>query len=204
VDDERAGGAVIGTIEQLKALADPTRMAILEVLMTARDHELPVMSVKELAAALGEPQTKLYRHVKQLESAGLIKVAASRMVSGILEQRYQASQRDLAFRPGFLSEHVEATEAAAQAMFDRFRTNFFASLAASLRAADGMPVPEEDRKNGLMLGSGRLSPARAAEVRKLIREALAYFDETDSDDPAAEEMTVLSGYYSPDGGTEPD
>jgi DNA-binding MarR family transcriptional regulator len=41
------------------------------------------MSVKELAEELGEPQTKLYRHVKQLEAAGLIRIAASRMVSGI-------------------------------------------------------------------------------------------------------------------------
>src|SRR5690242_6610077 len=76
-------------------MADPIRLAILAALMKSR-RNLPVMSVKELAAELGEPQTKLYRHVRQLEAAGLIRVASTRMVSGILEQRYQASQRDLA------------------------------------------------------------------------------------------------------------
>lgn len=45
--------------------------------------------MKKLAKHLGEPQAKLYQHVKQLEAAGLIEVAATRMVSGILEQRYR-------------------------------------------------------------------------------------------------------------------
>jgi DNA-binding transcriptional ArsR family regulator len=44
------------------------------------------MSVKELAQHLGEPQTKLYRHVKQLEAAGLIEVAATRMVDRARKQ----------------------------------------------------------------------------------------------------------------------
>ena len=34
------------------------------------EHGVPVMSVKELAQHLGEPQAKLYRHVKQLEPPG--------------------------------------------------------------------------------------------------------------------------------------
>src|SRR5580698_2917994 len=83
-----AGPAAVRTVDSvaaLKAMADPTRLAILAALMRTRD--LPVMSVKELAAELGEPQTKLYRHVRQLEAAGLIRVASTRMVSGILEQR---------------------------------------------------------------------------------------------------------------------
>ena len=88
----------VATVDMLKAMADPTRIAILTVLME-HPSDLPVMSVKEIAARLGEPQTKLYRHIKQLEAAGLIKVAATRMVSGILEQRYQAAQQ----RPGVRS-----------------------------------------------------------------------------------------------------
>lgn len=204
VEEESADGAVVGTVEQLKALADPTRQAILEVLMTTVDGDLPVLSVKELATALGEPQTKLYRHMKQLESAGLIKVAASRVVSGILEQRYQATRRDLVLVPGFLLEHVEETEAMAQAVFERFRAGFFSHFKGGRLATDGGLLPEDERKNGLLLGGGRLSPARAAEVRKLLREALSYFDETDTGDPDAEEMRILLGFYSPSGPTEPD
>ncbi len=49
----------VDDVDVLKAMADPTRMAILAALMKSR-RDLPVMSVKELAAELREPQTKLY------------------------------------------------------------------------------------------------------------------------------------------------
>jgi DNA-binding transcriptional ArsR family regulator len=48
----------VDNVDMLKAIADPTRVAILAALMKTR-QDLPVMSVKELAAELGEPQTKL-------------------------------------------------------------------------------------------------------------------------------------------------
>ena len=116
----------VDNVDVLKALADPTRMAILAALMKTR-HDLPVMSVKELAAELGEPQTKLYRHVRQLEAAGLIEVASTRMVSGILEQRYQACQRDLMLGRGFLREHPDEAAMVAQTVLDRWRDGFFAA-----------------------------------------------------------------------------
>jgi RimJ/RimL family protein N-acetyltransferase/DNA-binding transcriptional ArsR family regulator len=93
----------VTSVATLKALADPVRLAILTALM-ADVRDLRVMSVKELAAELGEPQTKLYRHVRQLEMAGLIRVAATRVVSGILEYRYQACQASLAFGPGLVRD----------------------------------------------------------------------------------------------------
>ena len=95
-------------------------------------HNLPIMSVKELAAELGQPQTKLYRHVRQLEAVGLIKVASTRMVSGILEQRYQACQQDLTFGRGFLVEHVDESAAALQTALDLYRA--FPKLGITSRA----------------------------------------------------------------------
>src|SRR5215469_15004114 len=81
----------VSNVDVLKALADPLRLRLLYALTRrAGGAALPTMSVKELAAELGEPQTKLYRHVKHLESAGLIRSVSSRLVSGIVEHRYQA------------------------------------------------------------------------------------------------------------------
>ena len=61
---EPAASRTIDDVETLRAMADPIRMQILNALMTPNHGELPVMSAKDLAAALGEPQTKLYRHIR--------------------------------------------------------------------------------------------------------------------------------------------
>ena len=135
----------VDNVDMLKAMADPTRMAILAALMKTR-HDLPVMSVKELAAELGEPQTKLYRHVRQLEAVGLIKVASTRMVSGILEQRYQASQQDLSFGRGFIREHADESMGLMQTLLDRFRDGFFAAFQADRQSADDETAAEPYRK----------------------------------------------------------
>lgn len=177
-------------------MADPTRLAILAVLMERQD-DLPVMSVKELAARLGEPQTKLYRHMKQLEAAGLIRVAASRLVSGILEQRYQACQRDLAFDSGFLREHADETEAALQAVLDNFRDGFFAAIRDKRLAPDAAPETEPYRRPTIFVAEPRVSPTRAAEIKARLQEFMTWLDDEVTQDPDGILIDVLIGYYAP-------
>jgi DNA-binding transcriptional ArsR family regulator len=187
--------AVINTIDQLKALADPTRLAILETLMGSGPAPLPVMSVKELAAALREPQTKLYRHVKVLEAAGLIRVAATRMVSGIAEQRYQACQRDLDFAANLLRQNVDDAEALMRAVFDQFRNAFLAVRRA--RPPDGNDADDTSLPTTLLIyASGRRAPAEVATIRTSLSDAVAaHFDGDDSGDPESVPMHVLVSYF---------
>jgi len=172
----------VDTVETLKALADPTRMAILSAM--TRSPDLPVMSVKELAAKLGEPQTKLYRHVRQLEEAGLIRVAATRMVSGILEQRYQACQRDLRLSSSMLRENMDEAEVALQTMLDEFRDGV---LAATLRESEGRPV--------LFLLESTLAPATAAELRRRLKEVNEWLDKQ-PEDPDGVTVNLMVGLYT--------
>jgi len=81
----------------LKALADPTRV---RVLLAVRRQ---ARTVKELAAVLGVPQTRLYYHVKLLEQNGLIRVADRRLVSGIEERTYLAVSESMTVSPEFPS-----------------------------------------------------------------------------------------------------
>ena len=48
-------------------------------------------SVKELATALGVPQTRLYHHVEQLLAHDFIRPVERRVVSGIIETRYRVT-----------------------------------------------------------------------------------------------------------------
>lgn len=83
---------VVADAAAFKAMADPLRLRMLEVL-GIDPHRL--WTVKELAAELGQPVTKLYHHMKLLESAQLVIDAETRLVSGIVEHRYRCAQRSL-------------------------------------------------------------------------------------------------------------
>ena len=77
---------LIGDVESLRAIGDPTRVRILETMVQRLD---PAWSVKELAAAIGVPQTRLYHHVDLLLERDLIRAVERRVVSGIIETRYR-------------------------------------------------------------------------------------------------------------------
>jgi DNA-binding transcriptional ArsR family regulator len=83
---------IVSDAGALKALADPLRLHLLEVL--AMD-DTRSWTVKELAAEMGQPVTRLYHHMKLLEAAELVHDAETRIVSGIVEHRYRCAQRSI-------------------------------------------------------------------------------------------------------------
>ena len=198
----------ISDVETLRAIADPLRLSILSTLMMRRGADLPVMSVKELAAELNEPQTKLYRHVKQLEAVGLIKVAASRVVSGIVEQRYRACQRELNLGATLTKtrEANDAVEAAVSAALELYRTEFFAAHRAELTdgASPTEPNPNEAHDKPILnVTKVKLSAVHAESIRQrlkaIIDEAVAADAErTAADDEDAVTVNLLLGFFTPD------
>src|ERR687885_168224 len=74
---------VIRDLETVRLISDPLRLQILEAL-----RKEP-RTVKQVAAQLDVPATNLYYHVRLLEQRGLIRVTDTRIVSGIIEKRYQ-------------------------------------------------------------------------------------------------------------------
>ena len=179
----------ISDVETLRALADPLRLSILTVLMTD-GPDMRVMSVKELAEELSEPQTKLYRHIKQLEATGLIRVAASRLVSGIVEHRYQASQRDILLGPELLNSPQAAEESVAfvTTALNRYRDQF----AVAYQAFAGSPSGPAGSRPILHMNETRVSAAKAAEIRARLS---AVIDEVrDQEDPDGVPISMLVGF----------
>lgn len=86
----------IADLERLKVLTHPLRLQLLERLKRAR-------TVKELAAELDLPPTKLYYHVNLLEEKGFIQVVDTQIVSGIIEKQYQAIARQFVLDEKMLS-----------------------------------------------------------------------------------------------------
>lgn len=74
-------------VRQVKVLADPLRIRILEELCTAE------RTTKQVAERLGEKPTKLYHHVEALERVGLIRLTRTRPNRGTTEKYYLAVAR---------------------------------------------------------------------------------------------------------------
>ena len=183
-------------IEVLRVLSDPLRIAILRTLMAEADVSPRVMSAKELAAALEEPQTKLYRHLKQLEDAKLIEVAETRIVSGITEQRYRTGQLNLVLSPALLDvpsardDLTRAIDAALNEFGDELRRNLRGGRVDLRRSSDPGSV-------GLILQSGfarRMAPERARAFRTRLAELVDEF-ESGTDDPGGVDVHLLVGWY---------
>lgn len=93
---EQAESLTISDVDTLRALSDPLRMRLVELLIEPR-------AAKELAPQLNIPQTRLYYHLGLLEKHGLIHVVEERVVSGIVEKRYQIAAKNLQIDRALLS-----------------------------------------------------------------------------------------------------
>jgi DNA-binding transcriptional ArsR family regulator len=90
--DPGADTFLVETPEQLKALADPLRQSLLEQFC------MPA-TIKQAAAKLGVPVTRLYHHVDQLLAAGLIRVAREEKRRAVSERFFEAVARRFAVSP---------------------------------------------------------------------------------------------------------
>jgi DNA-binding transcriptional ArsR family regulator len=166
----------IKDIETLRIVADPIRIAILRTLTYDAEFRPPVMSAKELAAALNEPQTKLYRHLKQLEEAGLIQVAETRLVSGIVEQRYRTAQLSIGMSPELVidPETRNETLTMAVAAFNDFRDELLGNVQAGRLRLESV----DQVSGGIIMQSSnvRVSRERAADFHRRIADVVSEFN----------------------------
>src|SRR5579885_1008660 len=81
----RPGAPALQTgLAQMRALAHPLRLRIMEVLADAP------RTTKQVAELLGQPPTRLYHHVAALERAGLLRLKEARQKPGATEKWYEA------------------------------------------------------------------------------------------------------------------
>lgn len=120
--NEIASVAPIEHLETLQVLVDSQRHRIATLLM-----DQP-MTARELAEQLGIARTRLYYHLDLLQRHGIIRVAETRLVSGIEERTYRAVAR--AFR---VDRTLLAAEASEPQIADA-QASFLDAMASDLRA----------------------------------------------------------------------
>lgn len=88
---------IIEDLEQLRLLSDPLKLSLVQVFGEAEG------TVASAAEALDEPQTKLYRHVDALLSAGLIEITREAPKRGTIERWFRTVAKRFEVADGLLT-----------------------------------------------------------------------------------------------------
>ena len=176
---------VLKTLDAIKAVADPLRVQILfETTYVAR-------TVKELAALLDVPQTRLYYHVKLLERQGLLTVVERRMVSGIEERRYRSPTNGFTISPELISRAVDS--GLLQAMLDLTG----AELGVALSGEMAEPGTAESNVPILTFNRMWLAPDEVPSFIKDLSELIERYDAREPTEGRVEYHGVFAVYVHP-------
>jgi DNA-binding transcriptional ArsR family regulator len=184
---------MISDLETLKLVADPLRLDILERM------RVEPRTVKQIAAELAVAPTRLYYHVKQLEDRGLLRVVDTRIVSGIIEKRYQTSAYRLSVDPSLLVPGEDGSNEAVEVRLALILGEAAAEIRRGVRSGLIDLQTEAVADGGAVLGRTwlKLTPADAQRflerLNDLFREAAAWSREADPDELRTWEM--LLGLY---------
>lgn len=147
--------------QELRALAHPLRLRLLE------EFAGQARTTMQVAAAMGEPPTRLYHHVNALERAGILKLARTRQVRGTTEKYYEVAKKTFGADAGTpLTGRMKGSlRNLTWVVFEEARGDLLAAIADSSKL-----TPETAPVALRMLLT--LSPAQIANVRRKLLELL--------------------------------
>ncbi len=183
----------IASVETLRVVSDPTRMRLMETMVQRQD---PPWSVRELAAELQVPQTRLYHHIEQLRSHDIIRPVERRVVSGIIETRYRISafsfQLDRRLFEGGEDERRTILHDTLVAVFDTARDEIETAMRGGALKPPGSP---RDEPLLVVRSVARLTPDRAEEYRRRLKELEDEFSDPDGDQGGGRAWGVVLALY---------
>lgn len=104
IDHTPAPSLILTDLEAVKAIADPLRSQIIEVLSPEP------MTVNQIAEKLGLASSKLYYHVNMLEKHGFLKVVDTTVRGNIIEKHYWITAYDYDIEKDLLNFNVTTTD----------------------------------------------------------------------------------------------
>lgn len=160
-------------LDTVRMLNDPVRSTLLQLLI------FEPKSVKDLAAELDVPVTRLYYHVNMLEEAGVIRVVSTRKAGAMIQKLYQATARS--YRPSprivdSIDDPKEAARIGVATVLDTARVDVEQAVAARFADPDGDHPP-----SGLGRTILRLSPTDAQRLLDELSALLESFEDISDD-----------------------
>ncbi|RFM22909.1 MAG: ArsR family transcriptional regulator [Candidatus Thermochlorobacter aerophilum] len=150
-------------LEQVRAIADPLRIRILNALC-----EKP-MTTKQVAEHLGENINKLYHHVDALEAAGLVKLVETKRNRGTLEKYFQAVAKHFTLSPVLFEVRLDTEDDLSELTFSSALQATLTELKESLQ--EGLIKPSSKR-HFFARQYVRTSRQKAQELSKKLQDWL--------------------------------
>lgn len=196
---------VIDSVETLRVVADPLRLRVLARLRRGQ------ATAKQLAADLDTPLKGLYYHLGLLEEHQLIRVAATRVVSGIIEKQYTVTAYRISVARALFAPEVAGAHAGLDVFLSFVLDHAHVEIQRSIAAGLINPAAPTPAAGGLNLGRlwMRLAPAERDELDQRLHDLHAEFAarQAPPDAADAQHFEILIGIYPviapPDGAQEP-
>jgi DNA-binding transcriptional ArsR family regulator len=181
---------VLTELEQIKVLADPLRIRILEELTEER-------TTKQVAERIGEKPTKLYHHVEALERVGLVELTQTRQNRGTLEKYYMAVARTFRADARAFAAEDHATDEEKDTLRSMVSTVFDTSSAEMMKLLESGradSLEEEGLLTFVEISAGRKQLAELQTRLLELVEGIAAMDEG-PDDEEKERFRLTLAYY---------
>jgi DNA-binding transcriptional ArsR family regulator len=149
----------LSDLEQVRVLAHPLRLRILQALCEER-------TTKQVADLLGEKPTRLYHHVEALARVGLVRLTRRRPKRGTVEKYYQSVAR------AFQADRVLLGADSAAAALRPIVATALASTAAELEALVAARPAALEREAVVSYLELRASRAEVERVRAALQRLL--------------------------------
>lgn len=190
MNDEPQDTFVISDLETLKVISDPLRVQILELMLDQ------ALTVKQIAQAAGLTPSRLYYHINLLEKHGLLEVAGTRLVSGIVEKSYRCAAQHIKVEKELFLSSPEGAESLGQALttvLDATKADIKRSIRAGLI---GSGQSADKPKSRISRTLACLTPAGAQALYQRLAGLVEEFSQLDAlDGEDAQPYALLIGMY---------
>jgi DNA-binding transcriptional ArsR family regulator len=164
---------VLDQLEQVKALADPLRLRILEAFCSQGP-----MTTKQVAVLIGEKPTKLYHHIETLQRLQLITLVRTRKNRGTTEKYFEAAARRFSVDRRLFDMLPEGTkDGSLESMISTALTNTMEEISRSL----GSNREGDDESDEMVFARFRFRSSRnqIAKIKTKIQALLSDLDEAE-------------------------
>jgi DNA-binding transcriptional ArsR family regulator len=179
----------LSNLDQVKVLADPLRIRILEAFCEER-------TTKQVAELLGEKPTRLYHHVDALEKVGLIRLSRTRQNRGTLEKYYLAVARSFRADSSIFQTTEDSRGGDQRAALRNMVSMIFDTTAAELARMMGKADAEDvlEKQGIVSFLEIRGTKKELDEVRDKLNALVASLTATGEGDAAREETEDAERY----------